>query len=171
MSAQKPDNYGMVVYDIPQGCQSLYQRIWTRIRKYAIRINLSVYLIPWGYRQACQSLIEEAMQATGKKATFSILKYDAESVAEIEGIAREQLNREIIDTMRRLNLKAEQCLESGKDIPERYFETVKDRLDTAKALSAIFGLTQDIQHALDAAVIIYDNMTAKNKAVIENTQA
>lgn len=156
MSAQKPDEYGMVVYDIPQGNQNLYQRIWHRIRRNAIRINLSVYLIPWGYRAVMQDIIEDAMEATGQKATFSILKYDKESQDEVEALAREQLNREVIDTMKRLQVKAQEYLEQGKELPKRYLNTVNERLESAKALSVIFGLTQDVNLSMKAALDVFN---------------
>lgn len=156
MSAQKPDEYGMVVYDIPQGNQNLYQRIWRRIRRNAIRINLSVYLIPWGYRAIMQDIIEDAMEATGQKATFSILKYDKESQDEVEALAREQLNREVVDTMKRLQVKAQEYLEQGKELPKRYLNTVNERLESAKALSVIFGLTQDLNVSMKAALDVFN---------------
>jgi hypothetical protein len=152
----KPSEYGMVVYDIPSNCQNLYMRIWKRIRKYAIRINLSVYLIPWGNRLFLQNIIEEAEAATGQKATFSIMKYDVDSKADVEVLAREQLNREITDTIKRLEVKALECLEEGKDLPKAYLNEVQDRLDAAKSLSVIFGLVEDIDLAMNAALQVFN---------------
>lgn len=152
----KPSEYGMVVYDIPSNCQNLYMRIWKRIRKYAIRINLSVYLIPWGNRLFLKNLIEEAEAATGQKATFAIMKYDEASKNDVEVLAREQLNREITDTIKRLEVKALECLEEGKDLPKAYLNEVQDRLDAAKSLSVIFGLVEDIDLAMKAALQVFN---------------
>jgi len=152
----KPAEYGMVVYDIPSNCQNLYMRIWKRIRKYAIRINLSVYLIPWGNRLFLKNLIEEAEAATGQKATFAIMKYDEASKNDVEVLAREHLNREIVDTVKRLEVKVLECLEQGKDLPKAYLNEVQDRLDAAKSLSVIFGLTEDIDLAMQAALRVFN---------------
>jgi len=161
----KPSEYGMCVYDIPSDCKNLYMRIWKRIRKYAICINLSVYLIPWGNRLFLQNIIEEAEAATGQKASFSIMKYDVDSKNDVEVLAREQLNREITDTIKRLEVKAMECLEQGKDLPKVYLDEVQDRLDAAKSLSVIFGLVEDIDLAMQAALKVfnarYDVMQAK----------
>lgn len=152
----KPDGYGMLVYDIPQDNMKLYHKIWNKIRRGAIRLNLSVYLIPWGNRLLFQNIIAEAEAATGMKACTSILKYDEASRGEVEELAREQLNREIRDTMKRLQDKALDCLEAGRDIPERYLKTVQERLDTAKSLAVIFGLTDDVMLSMQSALSIFN---------------
>lgn len=179
MSAQKPEEYGMVVYDVPSDNQKLYYRIWTKIRKYGIRINLSVYLIPWGYKKLCENLLNEAMAETGQNATFSIMKFDGFSQDTVETLAVEQLNREVHDTMTRLHEKAEEYIINGKDLPQRYLNTVKGRLDTAKALAVVFGITGDVEMSIQAACDIFNvhlealqeqKRKAKNTEVVETIE-
>jgi len=139
-----PDEYGILIYDVPEANVSLYRRLYKSISKQAIRMNLSVYLLPWGMKQALEGLVAEAEQATGQMATVRILKFDTSTKEEIETIAKQCLQKEISDLLKRLNKKIVAAREESKEIGGGYFNSMIERLKDIEALAVIFGFEGDI---------------------------
>ena len=79
--------YGMFVYDVPTANKNLYVKIWKGIRRRAIRINLSVYLIQWGAREAVQNMIDQAVEETGRTCSFRFMRFHPEEVETTENWA------------------------------------------------------------------------------------
>lgn len=145
-----PQEYGILIYDIPKGNERLYHRILSRIRRRAIQMNLSVYLMPWGQRDEIQQIIDEARKVTGQYAAVSMLKFDGSDPTELTRVANECFLREIGEISRRLKERIEKARETTKEISDRYATLVERKLRAADGLVVVFGLAQETQMALEA---------------------
>lgn len=146
-----PSEYGILIYDVPTESKALYTRLSKRIYQNSIRMNLSVYLIPWGMKQRMQDIIDEAIRETGQRATVSILKFDTASKEEIERIAIECLRKDIQDTIGRLRDKIQEAAEDGKNVSGDYLNNVRHRLVTIENQAILFAFSQDIEGVLNTA--------------------
>jgi len=142
--------FGILIYDIPQNNSRLYYQLRSKISRRAIRMNLSVWLFPWGQKADLDGVIAEAKKATGQSATVAILKFDNSDQAEIERIARESLLRETHDLGKRLMERVAVAEEKCKEVSDRYVKEVERRLQAAEGLVVLFGLTHDISVAIEA---------------------
>lgn len=145
-----PDEYGILIYDVPLTCKTLYNKIRYRIAQTAIRLNRSVYLIPWSLKDKVEGIIEECEKDTGDSAEVFVMKFDKASKAEIEQTAKECLCKDLTAIAERLRDKARKCEEENKNVPDMYFTQVKNRLDIAESLAVLFGFTADVKNVLDS---------------------
>jgi hypothetical protein len=154
--------YGVLIYDVPQDNPQLYHKVYRKIRRKAIRLNLSVYLILWGMKEELEGVIEEAQQETGQLATVCVLPFDNRSVEDIRIAAKQSLANEIKgigDRLLTTIVKTKEKMESeGKKfthIREAYAKQIQQRLEEAEALGVLFGLTHDIEHAIESTQKIF----------------
>jgi len=148
--------YGILIYDVPVECKTLYNKILRKIRRRAIRMNLSVYLIPWGMRDSMQSLMDEAMEETGQSMTVNIIKFDSSSEEQIELLAKESLRKAVRDAIERLSEKIRSVEEEAAEVSREYFEKTKSYLQDSEVLAGMFGFEQDLQGVLGAARRVYE---------------
>ena len=153
----KSSEYGVLIYDVPQDCPELYDKIYSKIRGRAIRINYSVYLLLWGMRNDLEKLIDEAQQEAGQYAVVNFVKFDASEEVSIRRMAKESMCIEIkriakrlLDAVKRAKEKEESETSGTVHISEGYAWKIENRLKEAKALALLFGLTRDIQHVFEA---------------------
>jgi len=153
----KGSDYGILIYDIPKENEALYYRIQTKIRKKAIRLNLSVYLLLWGMRKEVEVIIEEAQAETGQYASVFFAKFDNSEEAHIRRAAKESLivemkriAKRLVDNVRKAREKAEKEGKEFKHISEGYAYKIKHKLEEAEALAMLFGLTRDVKYALES---------------------
>lgn len=149
--------YGILIYDIPKENTQLYNKIQTKIRKRAVRLNLSVYLCLWGMREEIEKIIEEAQAETGQYATVFFAKFDNAEEAHIRRAAKESLivemkriSKRLVDSVRKAREKAEAEGKVFKHISEGYAWKITQRLEEAQALAMLFGLTRDIKYAVES---------------------
>lgn len=158
--------YGVLVYDVPTEAKTLYNKIQRKIRKVAIRINLSVYLFQWGKLDALKEIVNEAQLITGKYASVSYLKFDNSEQEEIERIAKQSLLEEIRAVGRRLRTKIQEVAEdlenavivNGKPaLPDHVVMRTQERLAEAEALAITFGIADgDMRLALESVKRVFD---------------
>lgn len=142
--------YGVLVYDVPSDHMRLYHRLHRKISRQAIRVNLSVYLFPWGLREGLERIVAEAHEGIYGRANVKYLKFDASQEAELLALAKESLRREVIEIGQRLRAFLEEARNSNIDTSGREYRTSK-KLDDAEALAVLFGISQDIEDALKSA--------------------
>ena len=149
--------YGLMIYDVPQENTKLNHKVYSKIRKRAIRLNLSAYLFLWGMKDELELLVSEAQAETGQFATVCVLPFDNNSLEEIRLAARQSLINELqrmgerlIATIAKNRKKAEEDGVEFKHIRSGYAYQVKQRLEEAEGLAFLFGLTHDIKYALEA---------------------
>lgn len=154
--------YGILIYDVPQDNPQLYHKVYTRIRKKAIRLNLSVYLFLWGMKEELEGIVTEAQEETGQYATVCVLPFDSRATEEVQRAAKEsliielkKLQKRLLDTIAKNRKEAEEKGVDFKHIREGYAYQVKNRLEEAHALGMLFGLTHDIKHALESVQKVF----------------
>jgi CRISPR-associated endonuclease Cas2 len=158
--AQQDDQfeYGILIYDVPTANQSLYHRLQTRIRRRAIRLNLSVYLFIWSYKESLEKIVEEAKkEVPGQSAVVFVAKFDNESREELRRQAKESLIRDVrglgtrvLKAVEKAQKKAAEESKIFTRLESTYTDNIKKRLEEAKALAMLFGLTHDVEHAFEA---------------------
>jgi hypothetical protein len=157
-SAAEGVEYGILIYDIAEKDSDLYSRVYTRISRRAIRLNMSVYLCIWGMRDQINMIIEEAQQETGKTADIFFAKFDNSEEKNIVAAAKRSLIRDVQQVKKRLleNVASakEKAAKEGKEfkhIRVAYARKVEKKLAEAKGLAIMFGFSSDIDHELHAA--------------------
>jgi hypothetical protein len=96
--------YGMLSYDIPKSLDDLANLIRSRIRKYALMVHESGYLIPWDHKDAILDIVKAAQLAINEKRAEAgqpsipetkvrCLKLDADQHVEILDWAQEAMDR------------------------------------------------------------------------------
>ena len=155
--------FGILLYDIPEDNLALWRRIQGRVRRKAIRLNLSVYLFLWSMKDDLEKIVEEAKaEVPNQTAVVFVAKFDNGSKDELNIKAKECLIRDIREIGERLLesvvKEQEKAREKGmefKHIKGQYLHEVKKRLEEAQALAMLFGLTHDIEHAMESTQRIF----------------
>lgn len=161
--------YGILMYDIPEDHQTLYFKIQSRIRRRAIRLNLSVWLFKWGMKEELEQLIEEAKQEVpNQTAVVFMAKFDNSSHEDLRVQARACLLRDLKQLGERLLKKITEAKEKAEEKGERfdhlrtaYLKEMKKRLEEAEALAMLFCLTHDTKHAFESTQKIFASEFAK----------
>lgn len=152
------DEFGILIYDIPEDNLALWRRIQSRIRRCAIRLNLSVYLFRWSMKEELEKIIEAAKaEVPNQTAVVFAAKFDNSSKDSLNQKAKECLIRDIhdigvrlLDTVVREQEKAQKQGKVFKFVREPYLNEVRRRLEEAKSLAFLFGLTHEVSHAIEA---------------------
>jgi len=88
--------FGILIYDVPSTSQTLYSKILSRIRRRAIRLNLSVYLFLWSMKDELEKIVEEAkIECPGQNAVVFIAKFDNNEKETLREQAKICLTRDI----------------------------------------------------------------------------
>jgi hypothetical protein len=150
-------SYGILIYDIPKENMKLYNKIQSKIRRKAIRLNLSVYLCLWGMRGELERIIEEAQEETGQYASVFFAKFDNSEEEAIRRAAKESLivemkriAKRLVEHIRKTRDKMEAQGKEFKHISEGYAWKIKQRLEEAESLAMLFGLTRDTKYAMES---------------------
>jgi len=147
--------YGILVYDVPNGHQSLYNKLYRAIRRLAIRVNLSVYLFQWGLKEKLEQIVAEAEYETGNRAAVFVLPFDNRSVDKVRRLAASALKQQVDELVKRLYKKEAEKKEDG-GVSLRYVRDGKERLKEINGLAVLYGLTKDIEVALTAALRLFE---------------
>jgi len=151
--------WGMLIYDIPTNNMKLYMRIYNKIRRKAIMLNKSVYLLQWGMRDAMKTIIDQAVAETGQSLTADFLPFDKEANAHVEQMAVYSLERDIKESLKRLADRITKALESTEDsdrFDPDYKTKIQDQLRNAHALAVMFGFEGNILGLIDIAKATID---------------
>ena len=156
-------DYGLLMYDIPEDHQTLYSKIHRRLRGQAICLNYSVYLFMWGRKSALEGVIAECKaEVPDQRARVLIAKFDNSSREDLRRDAKQAMVRELVQIRDRLLKTIEQNISDNKDhIREAYAHDIQKRLEEAEALAMLFGLTHDIRHAMEAVHALFAGQLEK----------
>lgn len=167
--------YGILIYDIPQENMKLYDRIQSKIRRKAIRLNLSVYLCLWGMRDELEKIIDDAQEETGQYASVFFAKFDNSEESAIRRAAKESLivemkriAKRLVENVRKTREKLEAEGREFKHISEGYARKIQHRLEEAEALAMLFGLTRDTKYAMEA---VQKSFAAEMDKILAEKQA
>ena len=140
--------YGLLIYDVRQGFESLYERIYSKIGNKAIRLNLSCYLIPWGMRNQIVTIMEEVIASEETNGPtpveYHVPRFDNRSTKELE-VAADKAMAKMIEGLRKSVQK--RVGKIGKDVNARkqYGSEIKKRLQNIHALLNLFALTRKFE--------------------------
>jgi len=152
----KPKEYGVLIYDVPQRERALYNRLRNRISKEALRVNWSVWLIPWAHKQRLEAILEEINHQG--IADAKLLKFDSSCSSQIEQMARESLTRlheELNGWLRKKISEAEfiakrrktersEELDKAEAAATKVADQAEKRLARIQALAVLFGLEGEV---------------------------
>lgn len=133
--------YGLLIYDVPSSEGKLYYRLRNAIGEGSIRINLSVWLIPWAQKEGMERVISEA----GCQGYAQLIKFDGSASAELEVTARkclqEQAGRILTDLQKEIDAEERKSSRVSR---------AKRRLAEAQSAALVFGFTQDVASVFEA---------------------
>jgi len=161
--------FGILIYDVPSTSQTLYSKILSRIRRRAIRLNLSVYLFLWSMKDELEKIVEEAkIECPGQNAVVFIAKFDNAEKETLREQAKICLTRDIQGVGTRLLASVSEAQADAnargvdfKHLREAYVKLMKTRLEEAHGLSVLFGLTHEIKYAMEASQKIFAGEMSK----------
>lgn len=144
--------YGLLMYDISQTNHNIYNKVRGRISKYAIPLNLSVYLVDWGLKQTIEKLINQYL-LPGVNIKF--VKFDSSSNQELLDLAQKSLSQ--------MMNKIEQYISEKKmvvttlDENKKHFLKLKieRRLSKIKNLIILYGFVGELSPVFDNLLKVY----------------
>lgn len=143
--------YGLLVYDIPSNNKKLYARLRKAIKGKCLRINLSVYLIPWAQKQQMDDIISSA----GGQGYASLTKFDGSESEQLEATAKRCLQEQTGNILKALQAEIDSSVQKYAHVYR-----AKDRLAEAQAIALLFGFEQDVSALFDACKILLSALTA-----------
>jgi hypothetical protein len=99
--------YSVLVYDIPLTRREVYSKLRSRIRRAALPLTWSVYLIPDGIRNDVAAILKELDEEGDSKhrILWKILKFDDSEKDELDRITREGFDAIVKNTKEFLSEK------------------------------------------------------------------
>ena len=140
--------FGVLLYDVPKGNISLYQKIVKLIRSRATRINKSVWLCPWGQKEAIERLLDSE-QASGGVSYGFIATHDQDKELLAER-AKQSLAREIDNIHKRIKEKIDKLEKEGQapHLTAGQARGLRRQFKDMESALAVFKLTQDFESSL-----------------------
>jgi len=140
-------DYGVLVYDISSKRQDARNRLVSKIRGIALRINLSVYLVPWAMKPRLDVLIDEAnISGAGK---VEMIKFDNASKADIDRIARESLYKYAQGIAIRMTKRIKKVEDDANKLAHVKY-IAREAVAEAEALAIAFNLTGHVPQMLES---------------------
>lgn len=164
--------YSVLMYDVPLTRRALYSRLRSKIKRIALPLNWSVYLIPDGIRDDVAGILKE-LDADGEakqRVYWQILRFHDCEKSELDSITRKGFETIVKNTREYLSEKvalAEQEHEEGeidwdtmnakrKRVCAKALRNVKD----AKRLALLFDAT----HLMEAAFQSVEKIALAHRA-------
>lgn len=133
--------YGLLVYDIPSSEKKLYGKIRKAIKGKCLRINLSVYLIPWAQKAQMESIIAEA----GGQNYATLTKFDSSESEQLEVVAKRCLQEQTSKVLKSLQAEVDASVQKYAHVYR-----AKENLAEAQAIALLFGFQPDVTALFDA---------------------
>jgi hypothetical protein len=84
---------GLLTYDVPLTERSVYNKLRQRIRRVAIALNWSAYLIPWGLRETVKQILAEIQSEKPNVVSSNVIKFDSSEEKVLMQAAERGLNQ------------------------------------------------------------------------------
>lgn len=140
------NKYALLFYDIHTKDKDLYNRVWKSIRRKAIGLNGSVYLVFSQYVVELDNQFRAAEIATGKKACWNWVVPDDNGVngTNLEKFAQASLSRDVMEQMGRIRDYIKRLAEEDEiGDPDSIKRGVK-KIKEFETLAAIYGMGDDM---------------------------
>jgi hypothetical protein len=112
MTTPKSDvTHALLVYDVPDKNTQLAGKLRERIRKIALRVNLSVYLFRWEDKHIVEGVVAEVRDETGQTCSARILAQSPEATQELLLMGREASGRMLDELFKGLRLRIDRAPE------------------------------------------------------------
>jgi hypothetical protein len=144
--------FGCLIYDIPVSASKVYEKIRKVLRRTAVPLNLSVYLIPWALRDQVEKLLREHLT---HDCDIKFIKFDTSSKEDLTKQVEKGMLGLVTAIYRRINDRASAVRKQSELQKYDYKYDIAKRIEDVETLTAIYGLTQDIQDALEAVKKLY----------------
>jgi len=93
---------GLLTYDVPLTERSVYNKLRQRIRRVAIPLNWSAYLIPWGLRETIKQILAEIQSEKPNVVSSNVIKFDSSEEKVLMQAAERGLNQIIKNTHKQM---------------------------------------------------------------------
>lgn len=174
---QSNESYSLFVYDVPTNATYLYYVISSVIRKKALFLNLSCYLIKTAQHNEIVQRLEREMEKTEQKhtqkgipfsrATYYILPFNPIANEQIVQISTANLNKQIreigqslLDRIERLQKKVEEKECSKEEYSVKYTLAIKKArkdMEEAQGLALLFLIEKDVVGSIETTLKLIED--------------
>lgn len=119
--------YGLLTYDVPLTERGVYNKLRNRIRRMAIALNWSAYLIPWGARESVKAILAEIQSDKPNVVSSTVLKFDGSEEKVLAAAAERGLNMIIKNAHKQMYKRLSEAEKEHKDASEAIANTLKNK--------------------------------------------
>jgi len=145
--------YGTLIYDIPAKNTKAYDKVRRVMGMYALPMNLSVYLIPWGSKSKVEELLRQVITAD---CDIKFIKFDSASAEDLERTVERSLRKLIDQVYHRIVDKIQEVRSKSEQQQYDFKYEVSKKISDIEVLVTFFGLTQDIADGIEAVKKLYE---------------
>lgn len=162
MSSKMP--YGLLTYDIPITERSIYSKLRKAIRRQAIPLNFSAYLIPWGARDSIIQILQMVQSNKPNVIASNVIKFDDSEQDNLDKAAEKGLRMILANAMKAMNEKlseAETEYNKAVEAIKAAHESKKDQKETDTLNNIVqANREQAVDRAIKAAKRTLDDALA-----------
>jgi hypothetical protein len=144
--------YGTLIYDIPAKNTKTYDKVKRIMGAYALPMNLSVYLIPWGSKGKIEDLLKQTIT---HDCDIKFIKFDTASAEELEKTVEVSLRKLIDQIYHRITEKIQEIRSKSEGQQYDFKYEINKRISDVEVLTTFFGMTQDIAEGIEAVKKLY----------------
>lgn len=111
MEAAGDDKMGLLVYDVPEQYKLLAGKLRQRVRRFALRVNLSVYLFPWQNKELIEGTVAEVQEETGQTCSARVLPQAKEAEPQLLEMAKDAAGRMLDELYKGLRIRLDRAPE------------------------------------------------------------
>ena len=157
--------YGLLTYDIPITQRTIYMKLRKSIRRMAIPLNFSAYLIPWGARDTVKSILNQLHSLKPNVIASNVIKFDDSEQDALDIAAEKGLRLILSNACKAMNEKLQKSeLEYKKAFQAIEDAKVSKKMDQAEVdglIKFIDGTKESqVDKAIKTARRILDDATA-----------
>ena len=119
--------YGLLTYDVPLTERSVYNKLRNRIRRVAIALNWSAYLIPWGARESVKAILAEIQSDKPNVVSSNVIKFDGSEEKILAAAAERGLNQIIKNAHKQMSKRLSEAEKEHKDAADAIEATAKNK--------------------------------------------
>lgn len=119
--------YGLLTYDVPLTERGVYNKLRNRIRRIAIALNWSAYLIPWGARESVKTILAEIQSDKPNVVSSNVIKFDGSEEKVLAAAAQRGLNQIISNAHKQMIKRLDEAQKEHKTVSESIENTLKNK--------------------------------------------
>lgn len=119
--------YGLLTYDVPLTERGVYNKLRNRIRRCAIALNWSAYLIPWGARDSVTAILAEVQSEKPNVVASNVIKFDSSEQKVLDAAAERGLNLIISNAHKMMIKRLAEAEKEHKSVTEGVENALKTK--------------------------------------------